>query len=467
MENKEKYKALRDEYPVFRYNSFCAEATEGQIRLSFDFEIEGLCRFTPETLIKTENLNILNDPTGKTARKTAFFIGLIELVSYYKAVLSPKVVIACGRMSKEDEDFFKKLYFGGLSEFFYINNVDLSEDELLRFEYEDGAEDFGAADEEFVCADINLIPVGGGKDSAVTANLLRHFKDKNMFFTVNDQKARTDTVLAAGYTEDRIVRAYRKIDPQLLELNAQGFLNGHTPFSAVVAFLSYYCAYLVGANHIVLSNEASANAPNIEGSTVNHQYSKSYEFERDFREFTKRNLVGEIKYFSMLRPFNELQIAKEFADLPRFHGIFRSCNRGSKQNIWCGECAKCLFVYSILSPFLDNERLTEIFGSDLFTKEHLGNELDGLNGVIKLKPFECVGTVEEVAAALNETVRIYEQQGKALPALLRRHKESFSANPPYEVPDIKQVLSYYNSEHSIPEKFMNTVREMYTFVQDK
>jgi predicted membrane-bound dolichyl-phosphate-mannose-protein mannosyltransferase len=68
---------------------------------------------------------------------------------------------------------------------------------------------------------------------------------------------------------------------------------------------------------------------------------------------------------------------------------------------------------------------------------------------------------------LNETVRIYEQQGKALPALLRRHKESFSANPPYEVPDIKQVLSYYNSEHSIPEKFMNTVREMYTFVQDK
>lgn len=467
MEAKD-YNALREKYPVFKYNSFSLEKAEGGIRLSFDFEIEGLCRFCPDTLIVTENLKILNDPFSPMARKIAFFIGMTELVSYYKAVLSPKVIISCGKMTKADKEFFIKLYHNGLSEFFYTNNINIEKDKLLSFEYK-GGEDFeGAESEEFKSSEINLIPVGGGKDSAVTANLLRHHRDKNMFFTINDQKARTETVTAAGYGEDRIVRTYRKIDPELLELNKKGFLNGHTPFSAIVAFLSYYCAYIIGAEHIVLSNEASANAPNIEGSEVNHQYSKSYEFERDFFEFTKRNFTEKIKYFSMLRPFNELQIAKEFSDLPQFHSIFRSCNRGSKQNIWCGECAKCLFVYSILSPFLPNEKLIEIFGSDLFEKEHLSEILDGLNGVIKLKPFECVGTVEEVAAALNETVRQCESAGRALPPLLRRHKECFSGDSaPYKVPDIESILSHYNSEHNIPEKFMNTVREMYSFVQHK
>ena len=133
-----------------------------------------------------------------------------------------------------------------------------------------------------------------------------------------------------------------------------------------MAFLSYYCAYIIGAEHIVLSNEASANAPNI-GQRGNHQYSKSYEFERDFFEFTKRNFTEKIKYFSMLRPFNELQIAKEFSDLPQFHSIFRSCNRGSKQNIWCASAQNALCLLDSLA-LLPNEKLIEIFGSDLFEK---------------------------------------------------------------------------------------------------
>ena len=120
-------------------------------------------------------------------------------------------------------------------------------------------------------------------------------------------------MLAAGYTEQEIVRAYRTIDRTLLDLNAKGFLNGHTPFSAIVAFLSYYCAYLIGATDIVLSNEASANESNIAGTEVNHQYSKSYDFECDFATYCARRLTDEFDISACCAPFTELQIAKQIA----------------------------------------------------------------------------------------------------------------------------------------------------------
>lgn len=107
-------------------------------------------------------------------------------------------------------------------------------------------------------------------------------------------------------------------------------MNGHTPFSAIVAFLSFYTAYLIGAEHIVLSNESSANEGNLSGASVNHQYSKSFAFEHDFQQYAHKNLMPDIHYFSLLRPFNELQIAKYFAALPQYHAVFRSCNAGSK-----------------------------------------------------------------------------------------------------------------------------------------
>jgi hypothetical protein len=65
-------------------------------------------------------------------------------------------------------------------------------------------------------------------------------------------------------------------------------LNGHTPFNALLAFLTYLVAYLGNKKYIVLSNESSANESNVRGLKVNHQYSKSFEFENDFNEYTKK-----------------------------------------------------------------------------------------------------------------------------------------------------------------------------------
>lgn len=453
----DRFLALQKQYPVFSYDDFSIERAGTRLRLTFSFSVEGLCRFAPTTEIETENLTLLNDPQGPLARRFVFALGLVELISYWKAACPRRVEVRAGALTEEDVRFWKKLYFRGLSEFFYRNGIQTNEQDFMELVSCPKAPDAAPDAAPFRTAGLRLVPVGGGKDSCVTAALLADAPEKNLFFTVNDQKARTDTVLAAGYTPDAVVRAYRTIDPGLLALNARGFFNGHTPFSAIVAFLSAYCAYLVGATDIVLSNESSANDANIAGTEVNHQYSKSYAFERDFAAYCARVLTPDIHYFSLLRPFNELQIAKRFAALEQFHDTFRSCNRGSKQNVWCGKCSKCLFVFSILSPFLDYDRLCAIFGGDLLDDPALTADFDGLCGFLPVKPFECVGTPSELCAALWMTADRFQKAGRALPCLLRRFTEKAVRT------DDRPLLDW-NDEHNIPAAFLPAVKEMYRFV---
>ena len=118
----------------------------------------------------------------------------------------------------------------------------------------------------------------------------------------------------------------RQIDKELLELNKKGFLNGHTPFSSLLAFLTYAVAYLLDIRYIALSNESSANESNVAGEKINHQYSKSYEFEQDFKDYCIKYLDKNIEYFSFLRPLNEVQIAALFSQYKKHHRNFKSCN---------------------------------------------------------------------------------------------------------------------------------------------
>ena len=156
-----------------------------------------------------------------------------------------------------------------------------------------------------------LIPIGGGKDSCVTAEILKKEKDDNLCLIIGGKEPSIKCAEIAGY-KDKIVYVKRTIDNNLLELNKNGYLNGHTPFSSMLAFLSYLVAYLTGKKYVALSNESSANETNIKGENINHQYSKSFEFEQDFREYANKYLKADVEYFSMLRPINELQIAKIF-----------------------------------------------------------------------------------------------------------------------------------------------------------
>ncbi len=459
--SENKYLSFRKKYTTFKYNSYSLTQDENNIYISYDFEITGLISFHPEIRIDKNDLPVINDFDSPVGKKIIFSLGMVEAVSYLKAACCPKMTVECGYLDDDDKTWWKKLYFGGLGEFFYRNGIDADFKDFLTIECT--GEDIETKNEKVNYSSFSVVPVGGGKDSAVSAELVKKVTSDILFFTVNSQKARTDTVIAAGYKEKDIIKTYRKISPELLELNKQGFLNGHTPFSAIVAFLSLYCAYLTGSKNIILSNEASANEANIKGSNINHQYSKSYEFEKDFTAYVSKNILPGISYFSLLRPFNELQIAAEFCCHESYLYSFRSCNAGSKTNIWCCNCSKCLFVYSILSAFLPQEKLEDIFGENLLDKNELEADFNGLVGLSEVKPFECVGTVSEIEYALAVCAKNLIAEGHSLPCLIKKFTENFNIDEIAQQPLMKE----YNSVNNIPENFLNTVKEMYSYVSTK
>jgi UDP-N-acetylmuramoylalanine--D-glutamate ligase len=219
---------------------------------------------------------------------------------------------------------------------------------------------------------------------------------------MNEKSAMTDVVEIAGYSDQKI-SINRILDKKIIELNDEGFINGHTPLSSLIAFITYFIAYENDIKNIILSNEDSANESTVKGEDVNHQYSKTLEFENDFNSYTSNFFGIDIKYFSILRPLNELTIAKLFSKYKQYHKAFRSCNLGSKKDPWewCNSCAKCLFTYIMLYAYLSKEEMINIFGENLLDKESLLDDFKALCGSTESKPFECVGTIKEVRRAMT------------------------------------------------------------------
>ncbi len=424
MENSNvKYKQLRERYPLFEYAGYSYQVLDEGLRLEFDFRM-GDVKFHPTALV--ERRPFLDFGLGaEVLDRLVFDIGMVELVSYWKCACPPQVRVSCGSLTEAQVAFWKKLYWNGLGEFFYTNGIAETPGEFLQVESGGWQAEscLGAAAE---LSTLNtqlstyLVPIGGGKDSVVTLELLRRAGKGIRPLIMNPRGATVSCAEVAGFPIDEVLVIRRTIDPTLLKLNAEGYLNGHTPFSAMLAFYTRLASALSGIANIALSNENSANESTVRGTYVNHQYSKSLEFEDDFRNYCVNALMRDcvsaaapatnalthprtnaFNYFSFLRPLSELQIAMLFSRFTAYHDVFRSCNVGSKQDIWCGHCAKCLFAYIILSPFIESARLNQIFGKAMLDDTSLELEFRQLLGLAETKPFECVGTVSEVRQALQ------------------------------------------------------------------
>ena len=445
-----KFKELRSKYKEFIYHSYDIKETKQDILITYNFEIPGLAKFTPSINISKNNI-IAKDINSSFIKNLVFNIGMVETISYWKCACPENVIVECGSLNEEQIDWFKKLYYYGLGEYRYINNIKIAQEEFVNIVSTKKEKETISLDK----IDLKgaIIPVGGGKDSCVTLELLNEDKGNNLCLLIGGKEPSVETCKIAGYKKDKIIEVTRVIDKELIDLNRKGFLNGHTPFSALLAFVSYLIAYLTGRKYVALSNESSANESNVEGENINHQYSKSFEFEQDFREYANKYLCANVEYFSMLRPLNELQIAMLFSKIDKYHKIFRSCNVGSKfvPWQWCGSCPKCLFVYTILSPFLYKEKLIEIFDNDLFENKELLKTFIELCGYGKTKPFECVGTFEEVNFAISKTI---EKLGnKELPYLLKYYKDNF------KLADTNvNILKRYNEENNLSEEFDKILR---------
>ena len=455
MSNQAKYNSLRQTYPEFVYESYQYDVQPDGLHIVFDFRISEFL-FHPKAFVPARPFLNLEQPKS-ILDKLVFNIGMIELVSYWKCACPPKVLVQCGPLSDNQVLFWKKIYFNGLGEFFYTNGIHATMEDFMEIEClnESLSECLSAdaskqSNNQAIEQSSNqanyLVPIGGGKDSVVSLTLL---KGEGIPLIMNPRGATIGCIEAAGLTMNDVVVIHRSIDPLLLDLNSRGFLNGHTPFSAMLAFYTLLASQLSGISHIALSNEGSANEATVLSMGINHQYSKSLEFENDFRTYVRQHIATTYNYFSLLRPLSELQIAMLFSRLDEYHEVFRSCNVGSKQDIWCGHCAKCLFAYIILSPFLAPQRLTAIFGKNMLDDDTMRHEFLQLTGEAETKPFECVGTVSEVHTALAMTISRWYTNTAALPRLL----DGYTPHPPY------MSLDTIGSDHNVPPELLERLTQ--------
>ncbi len=395
---------------VFRYGDWAVDAERGVLS----------CGYSVDGREFTERVALAPGPRWHTeaARAAARLVFLLAGVSYYKTAAPPVIDLGQTALTEAELAFLREFYLQGLGEFAYRNALDLTS---LRIEARQADATHNVGPQEPTGqAQRALVPFGGGIDSIVVVERVRRLADAALFVVSRPGDRFAAIEQPAAVTGLPVVRAEREIDPQLLRSAELGFLNGHVPVTGILSAIAVLAAALEDRDAVVMSNEWSASVPTLQhqGRPVNHQYSKSADFEAAFRDVLAANQAPMPEYFSWLRDRTELWVGREFAALEPYHGSFRSCNKAfytdpaRRLDHWCGQCDKCCFIDLILAPFLPATTLSRIFsqaGEPLEDPE-LAGKFRALLGA-GAKPFECVGEVNECRAAVLLAARRDDRAG--------------------------------------------------------
>lgn len=413
--------------------------------------------------------------TGElSAQRVERVEGLLSLlhwvagVSYYKTALPARVECETGPPPAAAASLLEALYSEGLGELAYVNRLG----SLPRPRFAPSTPAVGmrsAAGTDPVASPMTLsegarvlVPVGGGKDSAVALEIVRRSGFQTALFSVGDAPPIARTVAVAGLAR---LRAERRLDPGLRALNEAGAINGHVPITAIVSCVALLTAALNGFDAVAMANERSASAGNVQwdGVEVNHQFSKGLRAERLLAAAAQEAMSDAPLLFSVLRPASELAVARAFARMGRYHGAFTSCNAifrldpSLRASSWCCDCPKCRFVFLALAPFSEPRHLREIFGADLLDDERQFAGFALLTATGGHKPFECVGEEAESVAAIRMLAGDARWSGHRVVARLARE-----VLPRHELDgavagDPVQVLAL-SDDHAVPPALQASVR---------
>lgn len=448
------------QYEAFIFDSYAFFPETGIIELKYKLDDE--VEFMETVQLPPESVQAYAQYDAATLDRALFALHLIGGISYYKTHCPKQIDVRSGNLNRAQAGFWNEVYESGLGEFFYVNNIDFRG--LVQFPISEEVPNRadlptpgGNLREDHV-----LVPVGGGKDSVVTVELLRAAGIHATLFRMNEHPL---IERLAGELMLPMITVKRSLSPTLFLMNQQGALNGHVPITGYLSFLTTVLAVLYGFGSVVMSNERSANIGSLMfyGKEINHQWSKGLRFERLLQDYLKSSIHPQLQHFSLLRPLSELSIVRIFVDLPHYLELTTSCNTnwkilGEKEATpkWCGTCPKCAFIFALLSAFVPKDHLVSVIGKNLFEDEELlplYRELLGLEG---FKPFECVGTPEETQAAF----------------LLARAKGDYQDTPVMQMflrdslPHIADAQSVINAvtsaspDHAIPGGFSTVLPRM-------
>lgn len=449
-------------YSTFIFDSYAWDPDTGTVKLRYSLDDEVKC-------VETLKLPPPDGAYDVAALDRALFaLHLIGGISYYKTCLPKTMEIRSGELNEEQAAFWNSVYENGLGEFFYRNDIDFRG--LINFPITESPtpQAFGTPEAEEKKAPRVLVPVGGGKDSIVTVELL---KKAGMDCTLYRNGAHPFITRLVDVVGLPLLTAERSLPKELFALNAQGALNGHIPVTAYLSFLTIALSVLHNFDAVAMSNERSANVGNVEfhGMEINHQWSKSVAFEKGFQDYVTQWMTPYVTSFSLLRPMSELHIAKIFSGYPQYFPVTTSCNANWKilqKNgaltktfspgavAWCGHCPKCAFVFALMSAFIPASAVIQMFGGQhLYANEELRSLYRELLGLQGFKPFECVGTPEETKAAF---VLAHQRGDMEDTAIMKMFVQE--ALPSIKHPDqlIDECLTP-STDHAIPAAFLSVL----------
>ncbi|OGK28883.1 hypothetical protein A3D06_02355 [Candidatus Roizmanbacteria bacterium RIFCSPHIGHO2_02_FULL_40_9] len=378
---------------------------------------------------------------------------LVIGASYYKFYCTKVISIPSYALSEKQARFWNTVYEKGLGEYFYKNNIDYRD--LIFFPFSDNYSPNNP--QQYNRLSGSLISVGGGKDSLLSIELIR--KSDEPIALLYSHVLHEESVKAANLPSFKITR---ELDQKVFDKEfLKTVYNGHIPITGIFSCMSVLFCILYGKKYSIFSNERSSDYGNIDylGSEINHQWSKSFEFENLLRAYIKEYISPDVEYFSLLRPLYEIEIIRRFVTFKQYLPIFKSCNRNYKLNStspigWCGECPKCAFVFSLMCAFMPVAEVSSIFNKNLFEDGQLIGLFRELLGLEEAKPFECVGRPEEVQMALYYVFK--RNDFRTSPIISLFEKEIL---PTFNRTAIESDVFSYGDDSNIPEKFKILLKE--------
>ncbi len=381
-----------------------------------------------------------NEPYDEKLLDRALFLSFILIGTSYYKIHPTKTIILPQKINEFQARFFNKVYQEGMSQFAFENN--LKRKDLAHFE----ATTTNKPTEIQYNGNGILSLQSGGKDSLLTATLLKERKNTNFLYVTNSNFH--PKILDELNKPLQIIK--RKIDREkiILSTNNNG-KNGHIPITYILESIALIQAILNGQNYVLTSIGREGNEPHafIDDLPVNHQWNKTWEAEKLFQEYVSKEICKDLKIGSPIRGLSELKIAELFVQhcWKKYGTKFSSCNIANyKQNTdnselsWCNKCAKCANSYLLFSPFLSRQEISVIFPNDLFLDPEMIKIFKGLLGVEGvMKPFECIGEIDELRTAYSMRQPSYS----SLPFDVQQPNENYDYNLLSEYqPDIKEQL---------------------------